>query len=412
MKDKEQIAAMLEKSGGKTVNSINNFVTVLQNYMWFKESFRYNELSQKIVIANPLPWNNEVNREYCDADAANLRKYMQDTYFLVSKSNLDDAVLIVSDNQRFSPVEDYLLGLEKWDGTERIKDVFRDFFGCEDCSYHSLVLRKMMVAAVKRTFHPGVKWDYVPIIVGEQGIGKSLFARRLARSNEWFDDGFVISNDSKQNAEQIIGNWIVEFGELAGMHKADINKLKSFITAQSDKVRLAYRANTVSFPRRCVFIGTTNETEFLTDKSGNRRFWIVETHIEKATKNIYEEFNYQLVDKLWAEAYHYSEVMNEPLFDRNPNFWHTAKIKQEQHETQDPWTDEVTAFVDSRLAYNPDSHFTASDIFKLKFERNIGTMTRADAIRIKNILRAYPKLKEGFYRVNGRHLRCFKISNS
>lgn len=155
-----------------------------------------------------------------------------------------------------------------------------------------------MAAAVARIYNPGCKFDYMLTLRGRQGLGKSALIAKLG--GKWFSDSFS-TIQGKEAYEQVLGVWIMEVGELAGMRKAEAETIKLYISKQSDRFRPAYGRRTQEFPRQCIFIGTTNESEFLRDTTGNRRFWVVDTPKEPI-RDLWKELTPATVSMVWAEA--------------------------------------------------------------------------------------------------------------
>ena len=154
-----------------------------------------------------------------------------------------------------------------------------------------------------------MKYDYMPIFTGPQGIGKSTFLRILGK--DWFSDSLT-SFEGKEAAELIQGTWINEVGELTAMTKQETNAVKQFLSKTDDIYRAAYGRRTNKYPRRCVFFGTSNEEEFLKDMTGNRRFWPVDVGVHPEKKSVWQDLP-QEVDQIWAEAYTYW-ILGEPLY--------------------------------------------------------------------------------------------------
>lgn len=224
----------------------------------------------------------------------------------VTDRDLKGAIVLAAWENCFHPVREYLNGLT-WDGTARIETLFIDYLGCEDTKYIREVARLMLIAAVARVFEPGCKWDYAIILEGLQGAGKSTFIRTLGR--RWFSELEGDFHDAKEMVEKIQGSWIVEMPELSGFSRSDVQSIKSFITRQTDKVRLAYEARATEFPRQNILIGSTNDKEYLRDPTGGRRFLPVECHVD----NIDNGKLRSEVDMLWAEARVAYEAMRVAL---------------------------------------------------------------------------------------------------
>ena len=168
--------------------------------------------------------------------------------------------------------------------------------------------RFLLLGAVQRTYNPGCKLDEMPVFVGKQGLGKSTIGLAIL-PHEFQEDGhgdaLVLASTAKEFAEALLGKITVEASEMAGLGRADIERLKSNITRLNDgSVRLAYRRNPESMPRRCVFYGTSNERECLpNDVTGNRRFVVIEFEGDRAYQAVESFFDQHRLE-LWKAAKH------------------------------------------------------------------------------------------------------------
>lgn len=282
-------------------NSVYNLNLILSNDPDFK-NFAFNELAGRIQITGPLPWDRpEGNTFWRDADTAQLKSIIDIRYLPFTSRNHDVAFTKIADDRHFHPVRDYLDGLPEWDGIERVEDVFIRYLQADDTPYVRAVTRKTFAAAVARIYCPGIKFDCVPVLDGDQGIGKSTIVKELVTSDYYSETLSLTDMDDKSGAEKLQGFWAVEIGELAGMKKADIEKVKAFLSTCDDKYRPSYGKVVESHPRQCIIIATVNgERGYLRDITGNRRFWIIKLHQKKQKKtwNFTPEYRQQF----WAEA--------------------------------------------------------------------------------------------------------------
>ena len=282
-------------------NSVYNLNLILNNDPDFR-NFAYNELANRIQVTGSLPWERpEGNKFWRDADTAQLKSIIDIRYLPFSSRNHDVAFTKIADDRRFHPIRDYLDSLPVWDGTKRVEDVFIKYLKADDTEYIRTVTRKTFAAAVARIYVPGIKFDCVPVLDGDQGIGKSTIVKDLVTADYYSETLSLTDMDDKSGAEKLQGFWVVEIGELAGMRKADIEKVKAFLSTSDDKYRPSYGKVVESHPRQCIVIATVNgERGYLRDITGNRRFWIIKVHQKKQKKtwSFTEEYRQQF----WAEA--------------------------------------------------------------------------------------------------------------
>ncbi|MEG2869955.1 MAG: virulence-associated E family protein, partial [Clostridium sp.] len=254
---------------------------------------------------------------------------------------------IVSSQNEINDVKRYLNGLN-WDGVKRVDTLLSDYLGAEDSLYTRAVIRKSLCAAVARAVAGGVKFDYMPIFTGPQGIGKSTFLATLGK--EWFSDSLT-SFEGKDAAELIQGTWINEVGELTAMSRQETSAVKQFLSKNEDIYRAAYGRRTERYPRRCVFFGTSNDNEFLKDVTGNRRFWPVDVGLYPAKKSIWEELP-QEVDQIWAEAYAYWTLGEKLMLTKEIE--NMAAEQQESHRETSGKEGMIREFLDKKIPANWD----------------------------------------------------------
>lgn len=307
--DLSWISRLTKDTNNRFEKTINNAVLVLENDPLLKGKIVTDEFASCGMALGRLPWNpSEEKRRWKDVDDAGFYRYMETFYGITGREKMDNALLIVSAQNKINDVKRYLQGL-KWDGVRRLDTLLPDYLGAEDNAYTRAVMRKSLCAAVARAIIGGVKFDYMPIFTGSQGIGKSTFLSILGR--DWFSDSLT-TFEGKEAAELIQGTWINEVGELSAFSRQETQVIKQFLSKTHDIYRAAYGRRTDKYPRRCVFFGTSNDAEFLRDATGNRRFWPVDVGIHQAKKSVWEQLP-QEVDQIWAEAYAYWQ-MGEKLF--------------------------------------------------------------------------------------------------
>ena len=317
----------MDKNGAVRKTS-TNIILILENDPALKGKFATDEFAGKSVVLGSMPWNQtDEKRMWSDVDDAGLRCYLEAGYGISGREKIDDALITVSDRHKMNEVKDYLTETV-WDGTPRLDTLLVDYLGANDTPYVRAVTRKTLCAAVARAMESGgVKFDYMTILTGPQGLGKSTLLAKLG--GKWFSDSLT-TFEGKEAAELIQGTWINEIGELAAFTKQETEIIKQFLSKQFDIYRAAYGRHTERHPRRCVFIGTSNNDEFLRDATGNRRFWPVDVGEMEPEKSVFDDLDDTEIQQIWAEAY-IRYITGEKLFMDTKELQKEALEQQEKH---------------------------------------------------------------------------------
>lgn len=331
----------LSASGGYE-KTLNNIMLIVQNAPELNGCARKDNFTNRILTASNLPWSSGVY--WSDTDTTELRKYFDTRYKMrPSKQDIKDSVMAVAVKQGYHPVQDYLNSL-KWDGIPRLDTLFMDYLGVADTPYTRAATRKALVGAVARVMTPGCKFDYMLVLVGEQGRNKSSVLSILA-GPDWFSDSMV-TFEGKNAFEAVTGKWLIEIPEMHAFDKTTMNQAKAFITKQSDFYRAAYAEFPEDRPRQCAFFGTTNESECLRDRTGGRRFWPLDIDVVPRTKIVMRDLPGER-DQIWAEAYVRWQA-GELLY--LPQELETiAKGVQEDHREKSAWGGIVREFMERQV---------------------------------------------------------------
>jgi hypothetical protein len=282
-----------------------------------KVGLRYNDFSGDEEIEN-LPG---YGPRFDDPAAVNLRLKIDSTFhFLPGRELFRDVTSNVARRNHYHPVRDYLSSLA-WDQEPRIERWLIDYAGAPDTPYVRAVSRIVLVAACRRIRKPGSKYDEMLILESPQGTDKSSGLRALAANDDWFTDDLPLGSDTRRFMESTAGKWIIEAPELKGMGRSDINALKACLSRQYDEARMAYGHKNTRVARQFVIIGTTNETDYLRDGTGNRRFWPVRVQRFDLARLRADR------DQLWAEAAE-AEALGESI-RLDPRLYADAAIEQE-----------------------------------------------------------------------------------
>lgn len=328
---------------GQVLNTIQNMILILENDKRVNDNMYWDDLSKCAMLKKDLPWRkiSKYSNQVTDADDAEFRNFMELNYGITNKDKLKDAIEIVIHKNTVHPVRDYIKSVI-WDGKSRLEQLFIEYLGADDNVYVKTVTRKLLVAAVARVFQPGIKFDNLIVLTGPQGIGKSRLVALLGR--DWYSDTFG-NVQNKEAMEQIQGIWIMEIGELKGMKNKEIEAVKHFISKPFDRFRVSYGRRAESYPRQVIFIGTTNDDQFLQDQTGNRRFWPIRCVKKMGTGPGKEE-----IDQIWAEAAYLYSMGEDLHLDDDMEI--EAKKVQEQYTEVDDRVGRIEAYLEKEIPTN------------------------------------------------------------
>lgn len=283
-----------------TVSNIRRIITgdkMLAGYIV------WDEFAQSTMVRGRLPWMSSSDfREWSNADDAALEMFLQDVYGMgnINPGKLAGAILAASQQQSVNPLVDHLRKL-KWDGTPRAETLLIDCLGADDTAFTREVTRLVLRGAYHRAKTPGCKFDFVLMLKGAQGIGKSWIVRKLAMRERYLNDN-LSTIDGDRALEKIRGCWFVELAELLATKKTrEVEAIKAFTTSMVDYYRAPYARLSERHPRTCVFVGTTNAEAFLADRTGNRRFLVVECGKNAPTVDMWDNGFDRYIEQVWAE---------------------------------------------------------------------------------------------------------------
>jgi hypothetical protein len=340
--------------------------------------FRHDIFHNKMIVEGDVAEN--LGQQLSDATCRALRDLIFDRYNVdCGIDNVLQAAERACEKNRFDPVCDYLDPL-RCDGQLRLDRWMIDYLGAEDTPLNRSIGRKMLIAAVRRAREPGCKFDYAVVLEGRQGTGKSSALRILA-AEENFSDQPLLHLEARAQQEAIEGVWIYELSELAGLRRTEIETLKAFLSKTADNSRPAYGRFRKDQPRRCIFVGTTNDSQYLRDATGNRRFWPVRTgtiDLEALRRNR---------DLLWAEAAA-AEAQGESLVIPAHLYGDVAE-QQEQRLLQDPWDDllaEVKGTIYNDDGANAQERIPSDELLKRDLQLSADKLTDAASKRLRQVM--------------------------
>lgn len=371
-----------------------NVELILSNGSW-SGVLAYDAFGNTEVIRKLLPWRERERprREYepwLGADDKRLQHWFSKVHGIGVAKTIQNAFTEVVHLNTFHPIKSYIEAAT-WDGVPRAEQLFIHYLGAEDSLYVRQVTRKMLLAAVKRLYQPGCKFDQMLVLVGPQGAGKSSLLAKLGR--EWFSDS-LRTFENKESAEHLQSGWIFEIGELSAMKKTEVEEVKAFLSKTEDRYRVAYDRQVSEFPRKCVFFGTTNTKGFLRDTTGNRRFWPVEVNPEQAKLDHWVHLTNEVVSQIWAEVLCWYKGGESVQLDDEVRV--EAERRQAAHMEEDPRDGLIKEWLDDDDADTMAQRMRccASQIWVEALGRRKGDMKPWDAKEIVDIMRRIPGWEE------------------
>lgn len=291
----------------------------------------------------------------------------------LSTGDVHDACVQVAADHSYHSVREYLESL-KWDGVERLAYV-PELLGAERTELNMALLRRTLISAVARVYKPGCKVDTVLILQGPQGIFKSTFFAVLF--GDWFLDTPINLSKVPDCYQTLRKAWGYEWAELETLKRASRStEVKSFLTSTADTYRPSYGRNAVTVPRSGIIVGTTNETEFLADETGARRFWpIAVTHVDVPAIRAQR-------DQIWAEARAAYLAGEKWWIDAEEPLAEALRAVHDQFTLRDAWEAMVLAYAKDRV-----DGVSVADVLAGPLQKHQGQWTRGDEMRVASILR-------------------------
>ena len=325
-----------------------NIKLIISNDPRLKGCVHFDLFSHRAYLQKNLPWRTVSASPYwTNDDDSCLRNFVSDVYKIDGKGVVDDAFHEYLVRHSYHAVRQYLAGLPKWDGNPRVDTLLIDYLGADDTEFTRTATRKTLTAAVKRVMEPGCKFDYVLTLIGRQGLGKSFIWKRLA--GKWCSDS-MSTVTGKEAMEQLSGGWIIEMAELAALKRAELENVKQFISKQDDSYRPAYGRVVEHYDRQCIFVATTNNSDFIRDSTGGRRWWPVNVGARPRKKSPFDDLDDDEVAQIWAEALTCYEL-DEPLY-LDEKMEEEARRLQGEHTEESPWAGVIRQYLEMLLPEN------------------------------------------------------------
>lgn len=387
---KPRVTMKVDKNGDLTDEIAQTVANCEEVIRYDKELFGrlyFNELSYSPYVYGNLPWFNHRGwREWTNNDDKNLWAYIEKRYGLKNEEKIQAGLSNVIHLRYTNPVKAMLEEAHNnWDGNSHVADLLPLLTGAERTEYNTAALRLFMLGAVSRIYHPGCKFDYMLVLVGPQGKYKSSFFHFLAINDEWLNDNFN-SLDGDKAFEKLRGMWMVELAELQATKRAkDVESIKSFITSRDDIYRSPYSRRTEHHPRMCVLAGTSNPVDFLTDRTGNRRFLPVTCWVHEVPNPHDDEIaTKSLVLQAWGE------IMDEFMrAGRNVRLVLDPKIEKQADEMRSAYLEEDpdVGLIQAWLDKVNDNRVCAVQIWRAALGHLYEGYTRKDINAIHEIMK-------------------------
>lgn len=377
------------KGNRKIRQCAENVVRVILNDSKLAGKIKEDTFGHRLIYFGQLPWRKKGDTfgEWSDKDDAALESYLDINYGLRNKNDYLNGFNMALLENEYNPLVGFLEAL-KWDGVPRIDEAMSVMLGVEFNEYNIVTFRVFLQSMIRRAYEPGSDFNLMPVLHGPQGCGKTTFFRLLACNNEWYDDNFNFKDtDPKTLVERMTGKWILEMGEMDTMKKDTVTSdaLKAFITGKMDRYRMPYSRRGEDRKRQCVFCGTTNDANFLKDRTGNRRYAPIDCNPTEETKaRIFDFANSRPYFKqIIAEAVAYYKEYPDALPDLPQYLKDEADKIRVEHLEEDPWVGLIQEFLDNETC----SRVNATYIYENCLSGTAKSVRKGEIGRILTIMR-------------------------
>ncbi len=404
------------------IPSLANTVTFLTEHPDWSGVIVYNKFAERIEKHRPAPWHDAERPthaaagEWSDTDTSRALAWFERSERLrLGDRILEQAIPVVAERNVIHPVHDYLRAL-RWDATQRLPDVLATHFSCASTEYTRAIGLRWFVSAVARVMLPGCQADCTLVLESAaQGWYKTSAFRELVPVRAWYSDtGIDIGN--KDSMQSLHGVWIYGLDELDSLSRSEITRTKTFLTQTVDRYRPPFAKRPRDFFRQNVFVGSTNVSEYLSDRTGNRRFWPARLLRPIDVSRIVADR-----DQLWAEAVARFDSAEKWHVD-TPALRALCEAEQEDRVTDDAWLPIIAEWltapsvtlpdpIDGRMRTEPldtSTGVTTTDVLIGALRMKPGDLNKADAMRAAEVLRQLRYTDVDRVRENGARVRRYR----
>lgn len=385
------MAGVVASKTGTPIMNLDNCVRLMDYTGYLKDKIWYD--SFHVDVLTTLDSNKP--RQWIEKDTLDLFNTLQRDYGFhrLTITTAEQLVRYLAFRNERNAVRDYFTSI-KWDGVPRVETFCSQYLGAPDNQYIRAASKNWFVSIAARVFKPGAQVDTMVILEGNQGAKKSSVLRVLG--GDWYTEA-TAGFGTKDLYQQIQGKIIVEIAELDMFSKSDVNTLKRVISSPQDEFRAPYDRRPAKFPRRCVFVGTTNQDKYLMDETGNRRYWPIPTGEIKLNEIKLHR------DQIFAEAVQ--------LFNDGHTWWEMPKELTEEVQSSrmmdDAWFEVISKYISDPLVryagVTPTEIATSEKCLNI----DIGRVTSKEASRIGRILRQLGWRPGQVQKLHGRSARPF-----
>ena len=369
----------------KEDTTIENYVQAILNTPEIINYIKFNEFTgkfERILLDGKV-------KNWTDDDDAWVLNTIEKAYGIKDKATYYDALLLCKSKISYHPIKEKIESVE-WDGKKRIDRFLVDIMHCDDDDYSREVARMIFYGGLSRIYEPGCKFDYMTILVGEQGTCKSTIV-------DWLNIGCntnkeIMTIDGRDGAEILRYGWICEFSELLAMIKTrQVEPMKAYVSRQTDTYRSAFARNWTDMPRHCIFIGTTNSFNFLVDLSGNRRFLPIEIKCSRGELYGKEREVKDYIQQCWAEAKYLYD--NDKLYLVIPREYEDIVNEHiDMFMEDDPQRGQVAEYLRGKSV---GDRVCVLEIYTQVFKNIQKKCSRVDSVNISNYMRGFKNWKLG-----------------